>query len=52
MLQQAVGKVDAGTQCEPEEATAGGGGPADPIPSAEPTNGVTISAAWHALSGA
>ena len=37
MLQEPVGKVNAATQCEAEEATAGGGGPADPIPSADPT---------------
>lgn len=52
MLQQPVSKVDAGTQCEAEEVTTGGEGPSVPVPSADLTNDVLISAAWHGTSGA
>ena len=44
--------MDAATQCEAEEATAGGRGTADSVPSAQHMNADSASVALHGMSGA
>lgn len=52
VLQQTVSKVEAWTQCESGEATVGGWGPADRMPSVQATYDGPVSVGLHDVSGA